>query len=345
MEKITPNKPLVDAITQHFFTDTPTFFALSYFSLYLDYFYPKGGTVAFVNKLVDYCRKNDVCLENNSKVDGVDIINKTLTSNGIVYKYKSLIWCGNMKSLYDLVLKNEIKEKKLFKNVLKQSKLIEKNKGGNSVFSLYLEIDLNKKYFEEICGSHMFYTPSLKGLRSLGNMNYDSIEDIKEWLANYIKLTTFEISCPVLRDPDLAPDNKTGLIVSTLLDYDVFKHSVQINKYQEIKEFCEDEIIKTLENNLLPEINGKIMNKFSATPITLEKYTGNINGAITGWSFESEKLPAEERFIKIKNSIFTSMPNVYQAGQWTFSPSGLPVSILTGKMAAVEAVKSLRRTK
>ena len=87
LERITPNKPFVDAITQHFFTDTPTFFALSYFSLYLDYFYPKGGTVTLVNKLVDYCRKNNVCLENNSNVDDVDIINKTLTSNGIVYKY------------------------------------------------------------------------------------------------------------------------------------------------------------------------------------------------------------------------------------------------------------------
>ena len=30
-------------ISQHFFKNTPTFFALSYFSLYLDYFYPKGG--------------------------------------------------------------------------------------------------------------------------------------------------------------------------------------------------------------------------------------------------------------------------------------------------------------
>lgn len=33
-----------DVICQHFFQNTPTFFALSYFSLYLDYTYPLGAT-------------------------------------------------------------------------------------------------------------------------------------------------------------------------------------------------------------------------------------------------------------------------------------------------------------
>ncbi|HPG86886.1 MAG TPA: hypothetical protein PLQ29_09325 [Spirochaetales bacterium] len=41
-------------------------------------------------------------------------------------------------------------------------------------------------------------------------------------------------------------------------------------------------------------------------------------------------------------SIRTPIPGVYQAGQWTFSPSGLPISILTGKLAADAVVKDLR---
>jgi hypothetical protein len=32
---------------------------------------------------------------------------------------------------------------------------------------------------------------------------------------------------------------------------------------------------------------------------------------------------------------------VYQAGQWTYSPSGVPISILTGKLAADKAIKDL----
>ena len=43
LKTIVKDASLRDIISQHFFKSTPTFFALSYFSLYLDYFYPKGG--------------------------------------------------------------------------------------------------------------------------------------------------------------------------------------------------------------------------------------------------------------------------------------------------------------
>ena len=44
LRKYTKNEALIDMICQHFFAETPTFFALSYFGLYLDYRYPVGGT-------------------------------------------------------------------------------------------------------------------------------------------------------------------------------------------------------------------------------------------------------------------------------------------------------------
>ena len=44
LRKFTSNQALIDMITQHFFKNTPTNFALGYFGLYLDYSYPKGGT-------------------------------------------------------------------------------------------------------------------------------------------------------------------------------------------------------------------------------------------------------------------------------------------------------------
>ena len=46
-----PIRPCLDIIAQHFFQKTPTFFALSYFSLYLDYRYPRGGTGALPKAL------------------------------------------------------------------------------------------------------------------------------------------------------------------------------------------------------------------------------------------------------------------------------------------------------
>ena len=54
LKRFTSNQALIDMITQHFFKDTPTFFALSYFGLYLDYRYPKGGTGVLAETVTDY---------------------------------------------------------------------------------------------------------------------------------------------------------------------------------------------------------------------------------------------------------------------------------------------------
>ena len=48
------------------------------------------------------------------------------------------------------------------------------------------------------------------------------------------------------------------------------------------------------------------------------------------------------QLIKVSTSVLTPVPDTYQAGQWTYSPSGLPISILTGKLAADLILKDLK---
>ena len=74
----------------------------------------------------------------------------------------------------------------------------------------------------------------------------------------------------------------------------------------------------------------------------MAKLTGNHEGAITGWSFTNRPVPTESRLPKIMNAIKTPIPGIYQAGQWTYSPSGLPISFLTGKIAADRVIKDLK---
>ena len=76
------------------------------------------------------------------------------------------------------------------------------------------------------------------------------------------------------------------------------------------------------------------MDSFTSTPLTLQKVAGTTDGAITGWSFTNHPMPAENRLIRIANAVNTPIPNVHQAGQWTYSPSGFPVALITGKLAA-----------
>ena len=165
---------------------------------------------------------------------------------------------------------------------------------------------------------------------------------IIKWIRKYYNLTTYEIACPVMRDVSLAPEGKTGLIISTLMEHSLVKHISEMGWYDEYKKITEECIINILDTTIFKGMKSKVMDQFTSTPLTLEKMTGNSDGAITGWAFTNNFIPVENRLSKVARSIFTPVPDVFQAGQWSFSPSGLPISILTGKLAADEVEKQLK---
>jgi phytoene dehydrogenase-like protein len=85
-----------------------------------------------------------------------------------------------------------------------------------------------------------------------------------------------------------------------------------------------------------------IIFKFSASPLTLQKWSGNSEGAIVGWSFE-ETIPLKSGMLNMKDSVKTALPDVYKAGQWAASPAGIPTCILTSKLAADLVYKEISK--
>ena len=57
-------------------------------------------------------------------------------------------------------------------------------------------------------------------------------------------------------------------------------------------------------------------------------FFGGVYGA-----FPNPYLPVVTKMLKVAASVDTPIPSVYQAGQWVYSPAGLPIPILTGKLA------------
>jgi hypothetical protein len=76
---------------------------------------------------------------------------------------------------------------------------------------------------------------------------------------------------------------------------------------------------------------------------TIEKLTSNSEGAITGRAFTEGEVPVIHSTKKITKSFITPLPHISQAGQWSFSPSGLLISVMTGKLAAGRALKEMRK--
>ena len=342
LQRFLSSPALIDMIAQHFFQATPTFFALSYFSLYLDYSYPLGGTGVLTEKMKEFILEHQGEIQTETEITRINLDGHQLEdANGKVYPYQKLIWAADMKRLYSVVDQETIKDQKLMQSVDARRESLSGLAGNDSILTLYLTVDLDKSYFARKSNAHFFYTPNRQGLSQLATADV-SEKTSKEWLTRYFRLTTYEISCPVLRDERLAPAGQTGLIVSTLFDYSLVRKIADMDWYDDFKSFCAETIINVLSESIYPDLQDKVMDSMVSTPLTLQRLTGNTDGAITGWAFTNAQLPNVHKMTRVAKSVETPVPDVYQAGQWVFSPSGLPISILTGKLAADRVIKDLK---
>ena len=114
LDALSSNQSLKDIIGQHFFRKTPVFFALSYFALYNDYVYPRGGVGAFIGTLVDAIRKRGGQVLTDTRVSSVDSHAKIVTdAAGNEYGYKKMIWAGDLKTLYAISQDEGLGEREL----------------------------------------------------------------------------------------------------------------------------------------------------------------------------------------------------------------------------------------
>ena len=355
IRKHTDDQQLNDNITQHFFKHTPAFFALSYFSLYLDYHYPIGGTGVFPKKIEEKARELGLNIELKNGIVEVNPEERTVTdSHGIEHPYDKMLWAADLKTLYQQISVTKLRKNQLSKIVRDKCKELTPLKGNDSVFTLNLAVDISPEYFRDLCSEHFFYTPNKAGLSSVDTTAVDAIihserisnptrarEVIEEYLDDFFKYNTYEISIPVLRDKTLAPPGKTGLIISTLFDYHLVKKIKLMGWYEEFKEYCEECMINTLNSSIYPGIKDKIIDRFSSSPLTIEKWVSSTHGAIIGWAFTNPNIPVVHKITKMFSSVFTPLPHIYQAGQWSYSPSGIPISVFTGKRAADMILKKI----
>ncbi|MBN2556405.1 MAG: NAD(P)/FAD-dependent oxidoreductase [Anaerolineales bacterium] len=351
LEGITDNQSLIDIIIQHFFRKTPTYFALGYFYVYLDYFYPKGGT----GVLADLLRENIVDgggeIKLNTQITAVNPSESTVTdSEGSSYAYDHLIWAADLKTLYRNLDSTNM-EQGLAAQLESETRRMLAAKGAESVFMLYLAVNRPTSYFQENGGEHMFYTPSKQGLgdtnraarqQLVDRFEHTTREEVLEWVEDFCALNTFEVSVPALRDPGMAPEGQTGVMISCLMDYDVVEKIKQAGWYPDFKEVLEERIIRVFSQSIYEGLAEDILFKFSSTPLTISEVAGSSEGAITGWSFETD-VPVINRLRDIPKSVLTPIPGILQAGQWAYSPAGVPIAMLTGWYAAEAIKKQIKR--
>ena len=164
------------------------------------------------------------------------------------------------------------------------------------------------------------------------------------WLDKFTKLNTYEISIPGLKDPSLAPPGKTGLIISFLAEYDLFNEIQKAGWLDEFIAEVENRVLSVISDTVYPMLKDKTIARFSFTPLSIENRVGSSEGAITGWSFQ-KSMPVINKIQNAYRSVLTPVPSIFQAGQWAYSPAGVPMAILTGKLAADKVLKQSGKVK
>ena len=347
LKTIVKNPSLRDIIAQHFFENTPAFFALGYFCLYLNYFYPKGGVGKLSEALKNKTLEFGINLLPETKI--IEVIpdkNLVIDQNNISYHYDNLIWSADLKTFYKIVKTEGLAPKIRTKFEQTKTKMLE-NRGADSVFSLFLEVNEPLESFRKIACGHFFYTPSKTGLGEThrGELNYllrnfEKVEkeQILMWLDKFTKLNTYEISIPGLKDPELVPPGKSSVIISLLAEYNLFKKIQKAGWLDEFISELENRILSVISDSIYPMLKDKIISRFSYTPLSIENRVGSSEGSIVGWAFQ-KSMPVVNKIQFSDSSVLTPIPSIYQAGQWAYSPAGVPMSILTGKLAANKILK------
>jgi hypothetical protein len=295
--------------------------------------------------------ENHGVILNGREVVHIDAEKRRVTlKEGNEYSYDQMIWAADSNLLYRCLDAERWPESQLKNEVMRKQEFLSTKKGADSVLTVYVITDQSPESYKDISGPHVFYTPSPEGLSGISLSDLkdsqgrftDDLDMIYGWVRAFVRQNTFEISIPSLRDPSLSPPGETALIVSLLFDYQLAKHIAALDSHENLKRRVTEMVIAELDG-YFPDLSDHVVKTVVTTPLTIEGKTNNTQGSLTGWSFANDPFPAEYRFLKVSSSVLTPIGSIKQAGQWAFNPAGVPVAILTGKLAADAVEKDLKK--
>jgi prolycopene isomerase len=150
---------------------------------------------------------------------------------------------------------------------------------------------------------------------------------------------TMMVSIPTMLDPSLAPpgEHVLSVLINVPYHYQGRWGGGDAEKYRRIKEDFSQKILRQLESKLIPGLTGHLLLYEGATPLTLERYTGNEMGAMYGLASTPQQVG------NLRPPHQTSVPGLYQVGHYTRPSHGIVGASLSGFIAGRIILKKLQR--
>jgi len=280
-----------------------------------DTWYPIGGMQSFVNGFAETIEKGGGVINLGTKVEKIVVKDRKVSGvrleDGREIHSDFVVSNVDYKQTFTKLVDNKHLQKDFIEKV-------KKTKVSGSVFTVYLGVDLDKKALKKIRGQHV-----------ICRLTYEK-KDIND-PEFYKECPEFWICVPSLVDDTLAPRGKSVITLQAPASYKYMnkwqtENGKRTKPYKELKQKVGNELIATAEK-IIPNLSKHIVVRDEATPLTMERYTLNAEGATTGWG---------EAFHKgfLSGSITTPIKNLFTVGHWSFSSGGVPTAMLTGKKAA-----------
>jgi prolycopene isomerase len=148
------------------------------------------------------------------------------------------------------------------------------------------------------------------------------------------------VSIPTILDPSLAPPQQHILNVLINVPYQYREEwgKKDPGKYRHIKEEFSQKILHQLESKLTPGLRNHLLLCEAATPLTLERYTGNEMGAMYGLA----STPQQVGNLRPPNQ--TPIPGLFEVGHYTRPSHGIIGASLSGSYAAKIILQKLHRS-
>ena len=285
-------------------------------------FYPKGGMGKISEAIARSFQENggeltlqreaDKILVKDGKVEGV------LTQDGKIFQSPVVISDINPNRLAGML------PLEFQKSLLKKTRRFEYSL---SCFILHIVTDLDV----EKTG-----LPYFTYLRFLSDLEEEDRLLRKGEIPNH---PTMIVSIPTLLDRSLAPSGRhlMKVLVNVPYLYQQIWGEGDPETYHHIKEEFSQKIIRQLETRLVPDLKNHLLFYEAATPLTLERYTGNEMGAMYGLASTPQQMG------NLRPSHRTPLPNLFQVGHYTRPSHGLIGASLSGLFAARAILRKLHR--
>jgi all-trans-retinol 13,14-reductase len=292
-------------------------------------YYPKGGNQTIPNEFADVIKKNNGEILFNSQVTSIITENSKAigvrTKTGIEYFAQNIVSNASATETFH----NLIGDERLPARFLEKMDKMELSTSG---FMVYL--GLGEEFKAELNNTEDY--------EIFVSETYDQDTDY-EWISqcNTEKASYF-ITLHSNVDESLAPANRFVLSLVQGQPYSHWKKfeadykAGKKDEYNKEKDRLASILINRAEK-IIPGLSRHIEVVESATPLTFERYTGNLKGAFYGWANTTTQFTPMDRMAN------NPVKNLYLSSAWTFPGEGQATTVACGYKTARKIIKKMKR--